>query len=165
MVARGVFFFFQAEDGIRDLTVTGVQTCALPICSRTRRSVRPTAQAGGAVSKRTIPTNRWCARPRTSMYGCSQRRYPHGGHTHPGWRPAAPTLPFLMKPVKRNHELESDGRIEVDLREAPRGGEAVRQVGVLLHRAAVACGPSAAQCHPGAARRVSRSRDRASRAL
>src|SRR2546430_4030332 len=28
------FFFFQAEDGIRDLTVTGVQTCALPICRR-----------------------------------------------------------------------------------------------------------------------------------
>src|SRR6266496_167499 len=28
-----VFFFFQAEDGIRDLYVTGVQTCALPICS------------------------------------------------------------------------------------------------------------------------------------
>src|SRR2546427_11616647 len=26
-----MFFFFQAEDGIRDLTVTGVQTCALPI--------------------------------------------------------------------------------------------------------------------------------------
>src|SRR6266478_636219 len=44
-----VFFFFQAEDGIRDLTVTGVQTCALPICrARTgaadRRSARP---AGG----------------------------------------------------------------------------------------------------------------------
>src|SRR2546430_5547321 len=29
----GLFFFFQAEDGIRDLTVTGVQTCALPICA------------------------------------------------------------------------------------------------------------------------------------
>src|SRR5437773_12031706 len=26
------FFFFQAEDGIRDRDVTGVQTCALPIC-------------------------------------------------------------------------------------------------------------------------------------
>src|SRR5260370_18021119 len=26
------FFFFQAEDGIRDSSVTGVQTCALPIC-------------------------------------------------------------------------------------------------------------------------------------
>ena len=33
------FFFFQAEDGIRDWSVTGVQTCALPIwrsaCERT----------------------------------------------------------------------------------------------------------------------------------
>src|SRR5438876_11683312 len=28
------FFFFQAEDGIRDGRVTGVQTCALPICLR-----------------------------------------------------------------------------------------------------------------------------------
>src|SRR5256886_17511465 len=35
-----VFFFFQAEDGIRDLTVTGVQTCALPILwyARSRHS-------------------------------------------------------------------------------------------------------------------------------
>src|SRR2546427_6584722 len=30
------FFFFQAEDGIRDLTVTGVQTCALPIWAEMR---------------------------------------------------------------------------------------------------------------------------------
>src|SRR3712207_7732275 len=29
------FFFFQAEDGIRDIGVTGVQTCALPICRET----------------------------------------------------------------------------------------------------------------------------------
>src|SRR5204862_1163944 len=29
-----LFFFFQAEDGIRDLYVTGVQTCALPILDR-----------------------------------------------------------------------------------------------------------------------------------
>ena len=28
-----VYFFFQAEDGIRDRLVTGVQTCALPISS------------------------------------------------------------------------------------------------------------------------------------
>src|SRR6476661_3585238 len=36
------FFFFQAEDGIRDSSVTGVQTCALPILTKTvawRRSV------------------------------------------------------------------------------------------------------------------------------
>src|SRR5437773_1228175 len=30
-------FFFQAEDGIRDRDVTGVQTCALPICRASRR--------------------------------------------------------------------------------------------------------------------------------
>src|SRR5256885_3672443 len=29
---RAPYFFFQAEDGIRDYKVTGVQTCALPIC-------------------------------------------------------------------------------------------------------------------------------------
>src|SRR5205823_8891708 len=38
------FFFFQAEDGIRDKLVTGVQTCALPIfnwaISRTCRQIR-----------------------------------------------------------------------------------------------------------------------------
>src|SRR2546421_12629994 len=31
MISSYYFFFFQAEDGIRDLIVTGVQTCALPI--------------------------------------------------------------------------------------------------------------------------------------
>src|SRR5437879_12236883 len=31
---RRFFFFFQAEDGIRDTSVTGVQTCALPIWQR-----------------------------------------------------------------------------------------------------------------------------------
>src|SRR2546429_1686691 len=31
MIPLLVFFFFQAEDGIRDVAVTGVQTCALPI--------------------------------------------------------------------------------------------------------------------------------------
>src|SRR3712207_1754456 len=35
-----MFFFFQAEDGIRDIGVTGVQTCALPIFSPSPRSTR-----------------------------------------------------------------------------------------------------------------------------
>src|SRR5262249_61331359 len=39
---RVCFFFFQAEDGIRDWSVTGVQTCALPISDR-----RQVARAGG----------------------------------------------------------------------------------------------------------------------
>src|SRR5688572_33248983 len=47
-----IFFFFQAEDGIRDLTVTGVQTCALPISTAARgdhreRDARVVDAAGG----------------------------------------------------------------------------------------------------------------------
>src|SRR5207245_4326243 len=42
-----MFFFFQAEDGIRDATVTGVQTCALPISMSTRGKVL--LGAGGVV--------------------------------------------------------------------------------------------------------------------
>src|SRR5947209_12793450 len=39
-----IYFFFQAEDGIRDIGVTGVQTCALPISIMrlTRRSMSGT---------------------------------------------------------------------------------------------------------------------------
>src|SRR5205809_3707422 len=40
MFYKYYFFFFQAEDGIRDVAVTGVQTCALPIFKKGRTSVR-----------------------------------------------------------------------------------------------------------------------------
>src|SRR5438094_355340 len=40
----GFLFFFQAEDGIRDRTVTGVQTCALPISRRSARRGGRTAR-------------------------------------------------------------------------------------------------------------------------
>src|SRR2546427_8469583 len=51
-----IFFFFQAEDGIRDLTVTGVQTCALPI------SIGADGKPGtwtevGLTNPRAIPVN------------------------------------------------------------------------------------------------------------
>src|SRR5699024_11251972 len=47
-------FFFQAEDGIRDRNVTGVQTCALPICldgdsAAAGPFLQTVPQAGGAV--------------------------------------------------------------------------------------------------------------------
>src|SRR2546430_5489705 len=41
-----IFFFFQAEDGIRDLTVTGVQTCALPIFRPARHNLRLVREEG-----------------------------------------------------------------------------------------------------------------------
>src|SRR5437867_5224927 len=47
------FFFFQAEDGIRDRTVTGVQTCALPISQRVHaiaHFLRATQGSGAVIS-------------------------------------------------------------------------------------------------------------------
>src|SRR5206468_6080081 len=45
-------FFVQAEDGIRDLIVTGVQTCALPISNSTPRSPRAALPAVAPCSRR-----------------------------------------------------------------------------------------------------------------
>src|SRR5205807_2895457 len=51
-------FFFQAEDGIRDYKVTGVQTCALPICEdvrwRDRRPAAPASDLPQGIGMRTI---------------------------------------------------------------------------------------------------------------
>src|SRR5207245_3627625 len=46
------FFFFQAEDGIRDATVTGVQTCALPISDRARGPLRAVGRTRRALGGR-----------------------------------------------------------------------------------------------------------------
>src|SRR6266513_5678040 len=48
-----VFFFFQAEDGIRDRNVTGVQTCALPIWARRRARARRARAAASASPPRS----------------------------------------------------------------------------------------------------------------
>src|SRR2546429_3760162 len=48
-----MFFFFQAEDGIRDVAVTGVQTCALPISlSLGLRPARPAPRRAPAPPRR-----------------------------------------------------------------------------------------------------------------
>src|SRR5699024_12128222 len=50
-----LFFFFQAEDGIRDRNVTGVQTCALPIspaCAVRGPGASPARGGGGQPSVR-----------------------------------------------------------------------------------------------------------------
>src|SRR3712207_4583838 len=47
-----VFFFFQAEDGIRDIGVTGVQTCALPISIQGRGTV-----ATGRIERGRVKVN------------------------------------------------------------------------------------------------------------
>src|SRR6267143_2790050 len=52
-----LFFFFQAEGGIRDGTVTGVQTCALPISLRVGEQ-NGQLQAGLAVLGQSLATDR-----------------------------------------------------------------------------------------------------------
>src|SRR6266540_2707330 len=60
-----VFFFFQAEDGIRDRDVTGVQTCALPIFGECagpsgweRSDVCNTAACGKSIGNQSSPRDR-----------------------------------------------------------------------------------------------------------
>src|SRR5205809_2375252 len=60
MVAGGgmgcvLVFFFQAEDGIRDVAVTGVQTCALPIYSAGGRTPAAAALGRGDAGSRDRP--------------------------------------------------------------------------------------------------------------
>src|SRR6266536_6265025 len=50
------FFFFQAEDGIRDPLVTGVQTCALPISGRRRLVGQTPSWRSPSVASTVTPT-------------------------------------------------------------------------------------------------------------
>src|SRR5690349_23771252 len=59
-----LIFFFQAEDGIRDLYVTGVQTCALPIYRGEARPRRPALRLDPAQAGRGGSPARPHARPR-----------------------------------------------------------------------------------------------------
>src|SRR5690348_17914670 len=56
-----MFFFFQAEDGIRDGRVTGVQTCALPIST-----ARSTPVANVCTSSRSPAKTSFCRQSRFS---------------------------------------------------------------------------------------------------
>src|SRR5260221_6965229 len=69
--SRGVvpFFFFQAEDGIRDHCVTGVQTCALPIWAI--QSMRLACNWGGCCVRRFWLTTLSRTLSGTSCAGCS----------------------------------------------------------------------------------------------
>src|SRR5690606_40588718 len=89
------FFFFQAEDGIRDFHVTGVQTCALPIypgrvpaAGRATTTARPGRGCTACGRRRGRPGRR-CAAPATRRAGAversEERRVGKGWRTR-GWR-------------------------------------------------------------------------------
>src|SRR5256884_3386945 len=77
-----IFFFFQAEDGIRDVAVTGVQTCALPICRCRHRiwagcsgEIAPDRTAATLLEAGSPARRRaGCSRPRTSICAVSEPR-------------------------------------------------------------------------------------------
>src|SRR5206468_9898625 len=67
-----LFFLFQAEDGIRDLIVTGVQTCALPISPVPRgrfRRPRPNRPRGTGAGRPTAARCRRAARSEERRVG------------------------------------------------------------------------------------------------
>src|SRR5207248_4435557 len=79
-----LFFFFQAEDGIRDRTVTGVQTCALPICRRTLYVPGACVQGdphGSAADAGARDVQGAPALPRAA-----KRQLPGQYHVHERWR-------------------------------------------------------------------------------
>src|SRR4030043_211719 len=61
------FFFFQAEDGIRDVAVTGVQTCALPISSCRAAAGRSSPSPGAGARW-------WTSTDRLFAWGGSEER-------------------------------------------------------------------------------------------
>src|SRR2546429_3400151 len=93
------FFFFQAEDGIRDVAVTGVQTCALPIwlhrhehlCARQRAH-----RAGGDLGAERRAHRRFSRR-------CD--------HRHAGRGPGAPRRRWLLSDRKSTRLNSSHGYI------------------------------------------------------
>src|SRR2546422_148099 len=91
------FFFFQAEDGIRDVAVTGVQTCALPIAPPRGGDGR-----AGLVREGALGEGGRAPRIRAASAGCSpsplgarngrpdRNRYLERGAESPGCRPRDP---------------------------------------------------------------------------
>src|SRR5699024_11637240 len=59
-----VYFYFQAEDGIRDRNVTGVQTCALPICAEKKPTEAGDTAPGGYGEPRADSATRGESEPR-----------------------------------------------------------------------------------------------------
>src|SRR2546422_8935746 len=119
------FFFFQAEDGIRDVAVTGVQTCALPICSRRFRarssSSRTTATSSTVWPRRssksfavpspvTSATTTTTSPPRHAPRP-TRRRARGRGEARPLGTPLAPSLPPppppYATPARREHPERS----------------------------------------------------------
>src|SRR5260370_13555106 len=80
-----IFFFFQAEDGIRDSSVTGVQTCALPISRRDKRS--PSAGPERAYLQSHTGQDYWTASSKRSWRDSRSEERRVGKECRSRWSP------------------------------------------------------------------------------
>src|SRR5947207_8759461 len=91
------FFFFQAEDGIRDHCVTGVQTCALPIYPATSLALHRHHERRGE------PRRLAHRGPEERSLGAPPR-IPEGADPPLPAHPAAPVRLARLRPRKRSEE-------------------------------------------------------------
>src|SRR5207245_8654347 len=109
----GYCFLFQAEDGIRDATVTGVQTCALPILTGTRRRATGSSATSSAWSARWRLGAEKRSPPRAS--GCRSPVPPRGFELEQ--RRKAPRTPSELTGRPFFHDLtaiEHDDSVRFD---------------------------------------------------
>src|SRR5436189_6346303 len=107
------FFFFQAEDGIRDTSVTGVQTCALPIWDRQPESAAGAGGGNRIARPDVMPVDRGgrggAGRPR-SVVGTTGSGRPRSEERRVGKEGRARWSPYESKEnddTKRNKEGSS----------------------------------------------------------
>src|SRR5207245_6860340 len=93
-----LLFFFQAEDGIRDATVTGVQTCALPISFRWPSSTR--RSTGTVPSSPCRGRSRWRfpSRERSEERRVGQERPCRAWRWHANEERFPPTWRYVLHP-------------------------------------------------------------------
>src|SRR6266542_1274574 len=138
------FFFFQAEDGIRDATVTGVQTCALPIYGGLRRDPRhqPTGRDASArhtrAARRELPRDRPVSGRRGQAHArlhrrcrCAKRpdRLPcrRERGTGSGTDGLPPALAHPRRRPNRENGVSRIDTIEDEIKEAMRSRDAERR--------------------------------------
>src|SRR5574343_225593 len=108
MILPFPFFFFQAEDGIRDRDVTGVQTCALPISVLNPPATKPASRSTTAppAFSPTPCTRRWRCTPSTAASFRSSLRATMSGALLVGCAFAEALAVSIDKPTIPVHHLE-----------------------------------------------------------
>src|SRR5204863_6091913 len=118
---RNCFFFFQAEDGIRDLYVTGVQTCALPISPRSisAPSTRPSASYSttSSRSKKGLPQMyRWFV---INTYSGHENKVKHNLEHRVQTMSQERNIRQVVVPTEQVSEMKDGQKVQTEKRTMP----------------------------------------------